>query len=98
MSDPDPEVLSQSVNLPVIRMPGRKYPGVLIQGDTLSSLYTLSQMICRRTEHSEDTELTELSEELASELARILTEYERVLKCKGYNLPYVSPFAGRTST
>ena len=35
------EVFSKDINSPVIQFPGRRYPGVLIQGDSLSILFDL---------------------------------------------------------
>ncbi len=86
------EIWSKVINRPVLRVPGRKFPGMLLQGDTLSSLFALSRMIRERVVQFEDSELVELSEELNDELKDILYEYEQVLKANHSVLPYVSPF------
>src|SRR4051794_12400685 len=86
------EILLQSVNSPVLRMPGRKFPGILIQGDTLSSLYSLSRMVHRGAERHDDAELADLAGQIMDELSEILQEYEQVLNSYNRPLPYVSPF------
>ena len=35
------EVYGQDVNAAVIKMPSRKYPGILVQGDSLHNMLTL---------------------------------------------------------
>lgn len=68
------EVLSQSVNMPVLRMAGQNFPGVLIQGDTLSSLFALSRMIQRRSQEVGEAVLVDLAQEMTTELSTILQE------------------------
>ena len=41
------EILSDRTNAAVIRHPDRKFPGVLIQGDTLSTLCFSADAACR---------------------------------------------------
>lgn len=96
MPDESIEVLSHTINRPVLRMPGRKFPGVLVQGDTLASLLALARMISERAKNQTDVELTELSQELHGELSDILYEYEQVLRANKSPLPYVSPFGGHS--
>lgn len=94
MEDRRVEVFSEAINMPVLRMYSRKFPGVLIQGDTLSNLVSLARGIgeeARGMGH-EDSELVDLADELADMLSAFLREYERVLKARGMPLPYVSPF------
>jgi uncharacterized protein DUF6959 len=92
MTDQTVEILSDMVNMPVLRMPGRKFPGIVIQGDTLSSLFALSNMIRSRAEQGDDAEMIDLAEELKNELAHFLQQYEQVMKSHNMVLPYVSPF------
>jgi hypothetical protein len=40
------EILSDSTNAAIMRHPGRKFPGVLIQGDTLSVLCGQADRVC----------------------------------------------------
>jgi hypothetical protein len=92
MADEHVEVLSQAINRPVLRMPGRAFPGILIQGDTLSSLYALARMAHDRAERHDDAELADLTGQMMDELADIIQEYEHVLVYHNRPLPYASPF------
>ena len=92
MVEPGIEVFSEAINMPILRMPGRKFPGVLIQGDTLSSLFAVARMIHAQAGEQGRSELADLAGEMVDELAALLQEYERVLKARNHPLPYVSPF------
>jgi hypothetical protein len=39
------EMFSETVNYPVVRVPGRVFPGVVIQGDSLSVLASMAEDI-----------------------------------------------------
>jgi hypothetical protein len=99
MADRSVEVLSEAINMPVLRISGRNFPGVLIQGDTLSNLLSLARTIREEVRGvvDGDSELADLAEELADRLSEFLREYERVLKARGMPLPYASPFDDGTS-
>lgn len=86
------EVFSEAINKPVLRMPGRKFPGILLQGDTVSSLYSLARMLAANAEKHADPEMTDLAQQMKDELSEILSEYEHVLKANNLSLPYVTPF------
>src|SRR5437763_493777 len=92
MAEEHLEILSQAINRPVLRMPGRTFPGILIQGDTLSSLYALACEVHRGAERHDDTELADLTGKMMDELGESLQEYERILDYHNRPLPYVSPF------
>jgi hypothetical protein len=87
------EVFSGAVNSVVLRTPGRRFPGLLIQGDTFASLYSIARKIRDLVPASSDGELRDLVEELEEELASRLQDYENVLRSHAIDLPYVSPFA-----
>ena len=76
------EVFSEAINKPVLRMPGRKFPGILLQGDTISSLYALSRIILERAQKQVDPELADLAQQMKDELSEVLYEYEQVLKAR----------------
>jgi hypothetical protein len=73
------EILSQAIDRPVLRMSGRKFPGILIQGATLSSLCALARMAHRRAERHDDAELADLTGQLMDDLDDLLQEFEHVL-------------------
>ena len=74
----------------VIRIPGRAFPGILIQGDSLNSLYSLAldiQNLVNTDPNSE--ELVDLTTELVTLLSDRLKLYEDVLKENNLELPYI---------
>ncbi len=80
------EVLSQASNRPVIQYPGRKFPGILIQGDTVMNLSVAAQALKELDVGSEEYrhELDGLAEQLAS----LKHHYEEVLRANNMALPY----------
>ena len=82
------EVYSQASNLAVVQMPGRKVPGIVIQGDSLNILYGLAISIVNRAKMIGDTELLDEANELADLLVVHLKHYESVLQKHGIALPY----------
>jgi hypothetical protein len=87
------EVFSGAVNSVVLRVPGRKFPGLLIQGDTFSTFYAMAKKICDLAKFEGAVELMDLSQQLEDDLGSRLRDYEQVLVTHGIDLPYVSPFA-----
>ncbi|MEO7329429.1 MAG: hypothetical protein ABI193_12675 [Minicystis sp.] len=82
------EIIGDSVNASIVRLPERRFPGLVIQGDSLA---VLTSTLTRALEALRDADLAEASEELR-ELAGILgayrAEYERALDSEGIDLPY----------
>ena len=73
-------------------MPGRRFPGLVIQGDSLNILYRdlreLEETL--RTAHGTDSDMTESAKHMADALHERLWWYESALKDAGYQeLPYV---------
>jgi len=85
------ESYSQAVNSWVIRTPGRKFPALVIQGDSYSQLFDLAQSIVERTRlnPSADPELLGEAEELRDMIWGKLHNYELTLQENGFTLPYV---------
>ena len=82
------ELFANIVNNVVIRTPGRKFPGVVIQGDSLSILYSLAEEVCRLAHDTQSEELQDAACELADLLANRLQIYEDVLAQNNIKLPY----------
>jgi hypothetical protein len=80
------EVYSDATNAAVLRHPGRKYPGMLIQGDTL---YGLSQMAATALADAvpESDHWYDLKE-LADDLQSRVDLYSRVMREHGLKLPF----------
>ena len=82
------EVFSQASNVAIVRMPGRRFPGSVIQGDSLRSLLDLVEEIEERTKASTDEELIGIVSILKERLTDGLTHYEAVLREHDIDLPY----------
>ena len=85
------EVFSDLSNYAIVRMPGRNYPGCVVQGDSLSVLLGSVERA-----HSLALEMgnSELIDELASlkeSLEERLMHYEQVIKGHGFDFPYFRP-------
>jgi hypothetical protein len=83
------EVFSGSVNQAVVRMPGRRFPGSVIQGDSLSMLFGLARKIHADVAGLANEELTGNAAELLNLLDARIRHYERVLAQHNIELPYV---------
>lgn len=70
-------------------MPGRKFPGVVVQGDSLNILLGLANSILDRAMATGNTELVDDAQELRQLLAGRLRYYEATLQRHGIELPYV---------
>jgi len=82
------EAFTELTNDCVLRVPGRRYPGVLIQGDSLNRLRTATLAIRGLAHRHRDTELDAEIQELHDLLASKLKVYEQVLTEHGIEKPY----------
>ncbi|MGX5730140.1 DUF6959 family protein [Pseudoxanthomonas beigongshangi] len=82
------EIYSDRTNAVVLRHPGRKRPGVLVQGDTLFNLFQHADVVCEaaRGRLTEDAqrELVELRDALLA----YLDHYRTVLSEHGMEPPF----------
>lgn len=77
-----PEVLAREGNLAVIQLPGRHYPGLFLQGDTLATLRRLFDAV--QDVGSLPGEMLEIRDRLDE----FISYYESVLRGRGIRLPY----------
>jgi hypothetical protein len=82
------EVYSDPSNFAVVRMPGRSFPGCVVQGDSLHILSQLANRVCELARTAGSEELVDEANDLAEQLAGRLAHYESVLKAHGLALPY----------
>lgn len=84
------EIHSDQTNAAIMRHPGRRFPGLLIQGDTLFSLWWQADRACAvahgRLTEDEYHEI----EELRDRLRAYLDHYKRVLEEHQIQLPFSS--------
>jgi predicted RNase H-like HicB family nuclease len=88
MKKTEMEIFSEEINSPVIRIVGRKFPGVLIQGDTLKNLLSLVEEICEVSKKEGAEETQEIASELKNILVGHVASYEKTLKAHNLELPY----------
>ncbi|HVA51327.1 MAG TPA: hypothetical protein VNH11_33605 [Pirellulales bacterium] len=91
------EILSGAINHVVLRTPGRNFPGMVIQGDSLARLYRCAADICRLAKGCGDEELAGEADALCTELGERLAFYEKVLESHGIEIPYASPLVKETA-
>ena len=82
------EVYSQSLNRGVIKMPSQNFPGLLLQGETLSTLLRLAKSVHEKSQATSNTELIDASLELQDNLQQLLSHYESTLSKHNIPLPY----------
>ena len=82
------EILSDQTNAAVMRHPGRKFPGILVQGDTMSNFCRLADDACRRLKEGDIEEAYEELNELRNMLWGQLTHYKSVLSEHDIPLPF----------
>jgi hypothetical protein len=82
------EVYSQSINRGVVKMPSQNFPGLLLQGETLSSLLGFASSIHEKSQGTSDAELINSSLELRDSLQKLLSHYESTLGKHNIPLPY----------
>jgi hypothetical protein len=87
------EVFSEASNAAVVRIKQRRFPGIVIQGDSLWILTHAAAGLVERAVASRDEELTADARELHELLSGYLAHYESVLLAHDMELPYVRPGA-----
>jgi len=82
------DLLSPPINFAVVQLPERKYPGVVMQGDTLRSLQRQVERMGQLLDTGELEDLAGEIEDLKEQLSGALTYFERVCAERGIILPY----------
>lgn len=80
------EIYSDATNAAVMRHPGRRFPGVLVQGDTLCSLWKQADLACR--EAGPGSRGFEEISDLRNRLRSLLDHYKIVLGEHDIPLPF----------
>ena len=84
-------MLSETVNCPVVCIPGRRFPGVVIQGDSLKILLDHAQEIEELAAQCQNGELNAAVGHLKLILSGYVEEYETTMKASDRDLPYPKP-------
>jgi hypothetical protein len=82
------EVYSQSIDRGVVRMPSQGFPGLVLQGETLSSLLKLANSTYEKSLNTTDTELVDTSRQLMETIQKLVSHYEATLSRHNIPLPY----------
>ncbi len=82
------EIFSDDTNMAVMRHPARRFPGTLIQGDSLHSMCSSAERICGAARVSLEPELYEELHNLRNTLWSHLVHYKSVLIEHGIPLPF----------
>jgi hypothetical protein len=87
------EVYSDTSNHAVVATPGRRFPGSVIQGDSLASLCgDVRQVALWVQSHSaEDDDVRWTVQEVQQQLLGRLLHYQSILQENGIALPYAVP-------
>ncbi len=81
-------LLSRPINFAVVQLPGRKFPGVVVQGDTLHSLLKRVDELMQLLKSGEADEVSVGLEDIRDQLMEAMMHYERVCADRGITLPY----------
>ena len=90
------EVYSHECNSSIVRMPERNYPGVVIQGDSLSILFHNALNLVKQLEGTVDEEVFLSALELAESLEAHLDNYINTLNQNDIELPFPEGKQGTT--
>lgn len=82
------EVYSQSIDRGIVRMPSQSFPGIVLQGETLSSLLRLAKLTYEKLPDTAGAELMDTARELMESIQRLISHYEATLARHNIPLPY----------
>ena len=82
------EVYSQSIDRGVVRMPSQSFPGLVLQGETLSSLLRLAKLTCEKMPITTEQDLLDTAHELEERIQKLVSHYEATLGKHNIPLPY----------
>jgi len=86
------ELFSDGGNNAIVRMPGREFPGMVVQGDTLSTLWVdVTEAADSARVAGVPAEVQSGLDLLTARLGEMLQRYERALNEHGLRKPYVLP-------
>ena len=75
-------------NSGIVHMPGRRFPAVAIQGDSLSSMLSSALSLMKSAKDHNDENMFYEAQDLAERITDHLKHYETVLNSEGFEKPY----------
>ncbi len=88
MSDESATILKIGANGGVVQLPGRNFPGLVIQGDSLSILHSTLSEAREALRNNRADEAAEPLDDALESVASRLSFYESTLLAAGLTLPY----------
>jgi len=82
------QILSHIPNSGIVQLPGRRFPGIVIQGDTVDNLFRGARFLLEEFKRARDEERYFETLMLAENLQAQLLHYEETLSRHGMSLPY----------
>jgi hypothetical protein len=82
------EIFSSNINSVIIKLPERKYPGVVIQGDSLKIMHNTVLEIKKLCGVEDSSEVSGMFAEILEQLSGYLNVYETTLELNKIELPY----------
>ncbi len=82
------EVYSQSIDRGIVKMPSQSFPGIVLQGETLSALLRLARLTYEKLPDTASAEVRDTARELMESLQKLLSHYEATLGKHNIPLPY----------
>jgi len=75
----------------VMRHPARKFPGVLVQGDTLHSMKRRAEKVAEALNSSGDNDAIDAAEDIRDWLTALLDHYKSTLSDNDIPMPFHDP-------
>jgi hypothetical protein len=88
MSDTTARILSSATNSNVVQLPERKFPGIVIQGDSLALIFESITGCLQKAKILRDEEIYNELLYTAQTIQNYLLVYEETLLNQGISLPY----------
>ena len=88
-------ILSHISNSGIVQMPGRAFPGIVMQGDSLSSVFDAVVRCMHEAKKRRDEETYFDLIDFAAMLQGQLLHYEETLSSVGMKLPYAESIRNR---
>ena len=82
------EVYSQSIDRGIVKMPSQSFPGIVLQGETLSGLLRLAKLTYEKLPDTASAEVRDTARELMESIQKLLSHYEATLGKHNIPLPY----------
>ena len=88
MPEDTAQILSHVPNSGIVQLPGRRFPGIALQGDSLSIMFDHAAICVREFKRLRQEEAYFEALQLAETLQEHLIHYEETLRQRGAQLPY----------